>query len=323
MEPELVMVPLLSNKESVQRQKAEAERLPNQRLLALAWDAMGLLGERGWPDVRAWLEKGNELQVLTMSPKGAGAAQLIAVGRDEMTERLLESRRVRERAVKDWVSNNPERAGALECREVDWLPGTSLSLYQDLGAKAPRIGFVGMSTPNPNRKTEDKLWIELGAGAPLMSQFEQFGELWAEASRPRTRTVFLSYAHADMAVADHVEAVLRRHDVLVFRDTAHLHSGAPELRALLMHQVARAGVLLILWSAEWEGSLWCRAELAEALRLPPGQGPAVEVLRVGPSRNDAPELSLRGRLFREGQSRAERELAVKLLVQESLAWGKG
>jgi hypothetical protein len=319
MSDENKMVPLLSNAAAIARQKEEGARPGRQHLRVLAWDAKGLFQGQGWVAVQQFLRAGNAMQVLTMSPAGAGAAQLVAAGRAAMAEPLREARRVREEALRDWCEKEPLRGDALRIREVDWLPGTSLCLYADGDGKGKgRVGFVGMSTPNPNRKTADKLWIELGAGKRLDGQIEQFDELWKMGVRPKTRSVFLSYAHTDTAIADHVEALLRRQDVKVFRDTAHVHSGAPYLQELLMRQVSWAGVLLILWSADWEASLWCRAELAEALRTSSDGGPAIEVLRVGESRNDAPELSLRGRLFREGLTRAEREQAVRLMVTTAL-----
>lgn len=80
-------------------------------------------------------------------------------------------------------------------------------------------------------------------------------------------TVFISYHHADLAIATEIARVLRTHDFSVL--DGHIDPGETIDRAvrLRIKEAADDGFVLILLSAKSLASEWVRFEIREAIRL--------------------------------------------------------
>jgi hypothetical protein len=319
-------ITLLTSDESKDLQKAAAET--SQYWRVLGYHAPEVLGEANWPAVKARLQAGLRLDLLTLAPGGlAERLEVVAAQRPDAPRKLRESR-----ALKVERQAEAQREGwALNLRELDWIPSVGMFLCYDqppqAGSKPAegiREGFIGVVTPDPKRSSKDKVWMHLqpeqGRGmAALASYAEQYEALWQRAQRPPPRSAFLSYAHEDHAAADQVEAVLRRAGVEVFRDEAAARHGSVSIEGMLKANLDTCGALLILWSEAWEASMWCRAEANHVLQLGPAR-PVIDVLKVGPTRSPAPDLRLLGCLYRPAEDRVSRQSAAEAVAAASLSW---
>lgn len=82
--------------------------------------------------------------------------------------------------------------------------------------------------------------------------------------KPSNEKVFISYPRARQAEADHVETLLRRRNISVFRDENDFgagHSVVERIREALFE----SSVFVALWSAEYACSPWCFDEFELAL----------------------------------------------------------
>lgn len=320
-------IALLTGGEVTAQQRSASETSGYWRVLG--YYAPELLGEANWPAVKARLHAGLRLDLLTLAPGGlAERLEVVAAERLDAPLKLRESRALKvqrqaEAQREDW---------ALNLRELDWIPSVGMFLCYDQpppdGSKPVdciREGFIGVVTPDPTRRSKDKVWMHLlpkeGAGmAALRSYAEQYEALWQRATLPLARSVFLSYAHEDQAAADQVEAVLRRAGVEVFRDEAAARHGAVAIEGMLKAQLDTCGALLILWSEAWEASMWCRAEANHVLQRGIAARPVIDVLKVGPTRSPAPDLRLLGHLYRPAEDRISRQSAAEAVAAASTAW---
>ena len=75
---------------------------------------------------------------------------------------------------------------------------------------------------------------------------------------------FISYARERQADADHVEILLRRRKLRVFRDESDFGAGHIIPNAI-REAIFGANVFIALWSAEYACSPWCFDELELAL----------------------------------------------------------
>ncbi|MBL8614041.1 MAG: toll/interleukin-1 receptor domain-containing protein [Deltaproteobacteria bacterium] len=295
----------------------------------LGYHAPELLGDKNWAHVQKRLKQRLRLDLLTLAPGGlAERLEVVAAERLDAPLKLRESR-----ALKLQRQAEAQREGwELNLRELDWIPSVGMFLCYDQpppdGSKPVdciREGFIGVVTPDPTRRSKDKVWMHLrpeaGKGAEaLRSYAEQYEALWQRAQRPPPRSVFLSYAHEDHAAADQVEAVLRRAGVEVFRDEAAARHGAVAIEGMLKAQLDTCGALLILWSEAWEASMWCRAEANHVLQRGIAARPVIDVLKVGPTRSPAPDLRLLGHLYRPAEDRISRQSAAEAVAAASTAW---
>jgi hypothetical protein len=295
----------------------------------LGYHAPELLGEKNWAHVRTRLQAGLRLDLLTLAPGGlAERLEVIAAERPDAPRKLRESR-----ALKVERQAEAQREGwSLHLRELDWIPSVGMFLCFDRPPQREskptdgiREGFIGVVTPDPKRSSKDKVWMHLhlepGKGmAALASYAEQYEALWQRALQPRARSVFLSYAHEDQAAADQVEAVLRRHGVEVFRDEAAARHGSVSIEGMLKANLDTCGALVIMWSEAWEASMWCRAEADHLLQRARQSRPAIDVLKVGPTRSPAPDLRLLGCLYRPAEDRLARQYAAEAVAAASMSW---
>jgi hypothetical protein len=320
-------ITLLSGDEIKAQQRLASETSGYWRVLG--YYAPELLGDANWPAVKARLQTGLRLDLLTLAPGGlAERLEVVAAERPDAPRKLRESR-----ALKIERQAEAQRAGwALHLRELDWIPSVGMFLAYDRPdpdeskpVDVIREGFVGVVTPDPKRSSKDKVWMHLlpeagKGGAALRSYAEQYEALWQRAKQPLARSVFLSYAHEDQAAADQVEAVLRRAGVEVFRDEAAARHGAVAIEGMLKAQLDTSGALLILWSEAWEASMWCRAEANHVLQRGAAARPVIDVLKVGPTRSPAPDLRLLGHLYRPAEDRISRQSAAEAVAAASAAW---
>ena len=311
---------------SVQAKQEHARAFEGaMHIRVLAYHAPELLEGEGWERVRARLAQGLHLDLLTLAPGGlAERLQVIAAQRADAPERLrlsreLKVKRLGEAEVHSWK---------LQMRELDWVPSVSMFLCSpspDPDATNVTQAFIGIVTPDPRRSSKDKRWMHLIAATEaerevLRAYTEQFGDLWNRSPSPRPRTVFLSYAHEDAAEADHVEAVLRRRGVEVYRDEALGRPGAVGIEGALKHVLDTCGAFIVLWSRAWEASMWCRAEANHVLAKPVSVRPVIDVLKLGPTASPAPDLRLLDHLYRPAEDRLAREAAVEAIAAASLTW---
>lgn len=76
---------------------------------------------------------------------------------------------------------------------------------------------------------------------------------------------FLSYAHEDMAVADHLEVLLRRDGRLVLRDETFMESGCL-VNSKIENQIRCSDTFISIYSENYAKSDFCLGELARARR---------------------------------------------------------
>jgi TIR domain len=312
-------VDLITNTEALERQKELFDSLrdkQDQQVDVLAFYGHQLLGDAAQQDhIRRWLERGNRMRLLTMAAGGLGArleAQLSQ--RTDGQRRLRQSReeQLRFRASLD----QPQR---LEMRQLDWLPPCSMFLHR--AGEGLQRGLVGATTPDLSLSSSEKWWTDLPAEHPaLRSHGQQYEAIWQKARPLRGGPIFLSYSSRDEEIADHVELILRRSRLEVFRDSAHRRSGVQAIDELLRSALDGCGGLLVLWSNDWEASLWCRQELEHLLRKPENERPLIDVLKIRDTHNEAPHFDLRGHLYREGVDRHRRELELLDLAERRWSW---
>lgn len=75
---------------------------------------------------------------------------------------------------------------------------------------------------------------------------------------------FISYPRARPAEADHVEMILRRRNMMVYRDETEFGAGH-EIPAEITEALHAADVFVALWCQEYACSPWCFDELEQAL----------------------------------------------------------
>lgn len=78
------------------------------------------------------------------------------------------------------------------------------------------------------------------------------------------RTFFISYARARPQEADYVETLLRRRNLIVYRDDEDFEASA-DTQAEITKNIKRANVFVALWCREYACSPWCFDELEIAL----------------------------------------------------------
>ncbi|WP_193759860.1 toll/interleukin-1 receptor domain-containing protein [Burkholderia sp. USMB20] len=81
---------------------------------------------------------------------------------------------------------------------------------------------------------------------------------------PSNEKIFISYPRARQAEADHVETLLRRRNITVFRDESDFGAGHSVVERI-REAVFEATVFIALWSAEYACSPWCFDEFELAL----------------------------------------------------------
>jgi hypothetical protein len=128
---------------------------------------------------------------------------------------------------------------------------------------------------------------------------------------------FISYAKARPKEADFIEMILRRRNLIVFRDDRDFVPGSA-VEAEIDNYIEQADVFIALWCNEYACSPWCFDELEEALRRNTAGLITIWLIRVDETRivpkgaRDLLSYPVRSREELEGQ-------VIKLLDQfESL-----
>jgi hypothetical protein len=134
------------------------------------------------------------------------------------------------------------------------------------------------------------------------------------------RPYFISYAHADIAIADHVETLLYRSNRRVIRDELNLTIGA-SFEEILPVLIESSGTFIAVFSESYARSEYCMGELRAAIENSSQfEVPRIAVLLTSQSpelRRNIP-LRLRSRLTASGDSREAREQTVAKLVREEI-----
>lgn len=125
---------------------------------------------------------------------------------------------------------------------------------------------------------------------------------------------FLSYCWRDKETADHVEALLRRHNRNVLRDEEHVKSGE-SLSGAIESLINQSDTFLALWSKDYDGSSWCPNELAYAKdRQHGGKKPRrIVLLKLDDTKTP---IRFTDALHRAGASREERFASLLAILQE-------
>lgn len=128
--------------------------------------------------------------------------------------------------------------------------------------------------------------------------------------------VFISYARARQAEADHLETVLRRRNLSVFRDESEFGAGysVPEQ---IRQAIFGANIIIVLWSAEYACSPWCFDELDLALDRQSNGVVELWILRIDTTRlvpKRAREL-----VYYDTPSREQLEGRVVVLLEQFLS----
>jgi hypothetical protein len=136
----------------------------------------------------------------------------------------------------------------------------------------------------------------------------------SEAKKTASPQFFISYSRARQQEADHVETVLRRRNLRVFRDE-HDFGAGHSLPKIIREGIHAADVFIALWCAEYACSPWCFDEIELALdRFDSGKMQlwviALDDTRFVPKRlRDRNVLPVRSRKELEGQ-------VIKLIDRE-------
>jgi hypothetical protein len=142
----------------------------------------------------------------------------------------------------------------------------------------------------------------------------EFAEIMAEKQR-----YFLSYAHENLEIADHLETLLLRARRVVFRDEAKLLLGQ-DLKDRIEAHLQRTDTFIGLWSAHYNVSDWCQRELELALDLRQKRNRPRRVNLVLIDDTPVPN-KMRNALHVCGQSRSGREAGVARILAEELCHG--
>ena len=128
---------------------------------------------------------------------------------------------------------------------------------------------------------------------------------------------FVSYAHKDSMSADHIEVLLLRSNKNVRRDERKLEFSEP-IKSTLKEQIAKSDTFICLWSKNSVDSKWCKWECETALGLNRKVGRPRRVVLI---LLDQTELTRPWSDFIQlrGESRHERELAVRRLTESEVA----
>ena len=94
---------------------------------------------------------------------------------------------------------------------------------------------------------------------------------------------FISYAKARPKEADFIEMILRRRNLIVFRDDRDFVPGSA-VEAQIGNYIEQADVFIALWCNEYACSPWCFDELEEALRRNTAGLTTIWLIRVDETR---------------------------------------
>jgi hypothetical protein len=131
---------------------------------------------------------------------------------------------------------------------------------------------------------------------------------------PQPHLYFISYSWSDSAVADHVEALLRRNNRNVLRDEDNVQSGG-SLSQGIEALINQADTFIALWSKSYANSTWCPNELEYARNKQAKSEKPRRIVLVTLDDTDTP-IRFTDYLCRIGQERLQRELAVINMLKE-------
>ena len=134
-----------------------------------------------------------------------------------------------------------------------------------------------------------------------------------KSSTGREQRFFISYAKARPKEADFVEMLLRRRNLIVFRDDRDLPPGSV-VDVEINENIKRADIFIALWCSEYACSPWCFDEMEEALRRKAAGLIAIWLLRVDETR--IVPKGARALLFYNVRSREELEGQIIKLLEE-------
>jgi hypothetical protein len=149
---------------------------------------------------------------------------------------------------------------------------------------------------------------EKWSGDSARRVIELIDELASHTDPPHT--YFISYAHEDAAVADHLELLLRRRNRHVLRDETGFLIG-DRFPDSIGAMIIQCNTFLVVGSAHYTQSDWCKLELAYASE----KKAAREIIYVDVDRSDPP-IQVSGRLRILAVSRENRLVAVERLISE-------
>jgi hypothetical protein len=166
---------------------------------------------------------------------------------------------------------------------------------------------AGASLHDPRSTAEAlKLSDALVRGSPARER---------EGSKTEPPRFFISYSRARQQEADHVETVLRRRNLRVFRDE-HDFGAGHSLPAVIREAIHAADVFIALWCVEYACSPWCFDEIELALDRVDGGKMKLWMIALDETRLVPPRL--RNRNILRAKSRGELEGHVISLIDREL-----
>lgn len=134
--------------------------------------------------------------------------------------------------------------------------------------------------------------------------------------RQEAPNFFISYARDRQGEADYVEMLLRRRNLLVFRDESDFGAGHA-IPTAIREAIYEADVFIALWSSEYACSPWCFDEMELALDRHAGACLDLWILRVDATRI-VPKRA-RDLVFYDAPTRAALEARVVGLLERRMA----
>jgi len=153
-----------------------------------------------------------------------------------------------------------------------------------------------------------KSWSENSAN-DFMNIIDSFNKSEIQTN---SHVYFLSYCWKDSHIADHIEALLRRHNKIVFRDESNLKAGK-RLTNSVSALIEKADTVISVWSKKYADSTWCNNELEFSRNCKKNRSKRIVLLRC-----DDYELPFHFNdiLSYSGNDRFQRELSILKLIEE-------
>lgn len=159
----------------------------------------------------------------------------------------------------------------------------------------------------------NSIWDESSAGL-ILDLAEAF---CAEPPAIPAHTYFLSYRWDDSAQADHVELLLLRNGRKVLRDEGVFDAGE-NLSEAIKAMIGESDTYIALHSSAFDRSDFCPGELAYATRRQRNGDKPRRVVMLAVESYDPNDIPIEhaARLWKPGVERAERELAIRQLIEQ-------
>ena len=166
---------------------------------------------------------------------------------------------------------------------------------------------------HPGFAALNSIWSDTSASAIM-----DFAEVLCDNTPAEPpHSYFMSYTWTTSAIADHVETLLLRHGRRVLRDETMFAAGE-DLTGSVKTLISEADTYIALYNKEFTASSWCPGELAFATeRKRRGMKPS-RIVCLAVDTYDPLDLPTQhvGNLWKPGKERAERDLAVRQLLEQ-------